>query len=228
MNGIQKYTNMKWIIYGIIALVLLGGGAFMFQDCSHKKQINTKDAEIARLSGLNDSIVASKIRTIEKIDTVTKYVTEYKFRHRAVDSIQVYEIIKGKNVGDLGNSDFADSFTIYKKMYEDTLVTEDFELPYRITLWGDIVGEPMFGKYILFDKTITKEHIVYVPKEIRVEERKSHLYIYGAWGTTGTFNESSYSGGFRFIYKTSWSLGLGYQRFDNTNIYNFEVGLKIL
>jgi len=30
---------MKWIIYGIIALVLVGVGAFMFQDCSHKKQI---------------------------------------------------------------------------------------------------------------------------------------------------------------------------------------------
>jgi len=216
---------MKDYIFGAIILVLLGLLGWSLRNNS--KQSKECQQTVAEKQTLIDSLVTSKTREVVKWDTVTKYITRNVTRYHAVDSVKVYEIIDGRQVSDFSMSDFDTSTIIYKKLYLDTLFTSDFTLPYRLSLWGDL-DYLVFNDYDLFDKTVTKEHVVYVPKEVVREVNKTHLYAYFMFGSSFSIDKNySYEGGLNLIFKNQFGVSLGYH-FYEVSMFKAGFSFKLL
>jgi len=214
--------DFKNYIYLAVILALL----FLFgrEMVNHRSDDKANETKIAFLDDRIDSLEASKTNYTVVYDTIEKYITQYRTKYYAVDSVKVYEIIDGR-VAD-ASIDVGDE--IYSKIYEDTLRTEDFTLPYTIKVWGglDYIG---FSKYTLNRKTEIIEHIVNVPVDVIKEINKNHLYIYGMFGTEwSNGNTFSYEGGLNLIIKNKVGFSVGYQRYGELNFIKGGLSLKII
>ena len=202
---------MKIVWYGVIAVVLALIAFYTWDEVSDRKEIRVRDSQIASLGVYIDSLEASKTKLTIQYDTVTKYVTKYVTKLR-VDSI----IIKRDTCLDL-----------YERTYIDTLKTEDFSLPYRVSLFGELkfVG---FDKYDLYTKEVIKEHIVKVPVEVIKESSKSHLYFYMMFGTYDFSGLNGVDLGFNYINKNRWGVSAGWQTIEKKSVWKAGVSLRLI
>lgn len=192
--------------------------------------ISDKDKQITRLGAEYDSLAQAKQETIIEYDTIVKVVRQKIYLTKAVDSVKIYEIIEGRQVGDMDEGDFATEPTIYRKVYDNVFETEDFSLPYRISLWGDL-EDISFESYTLYDKTVTEQHIVKVPV---YEKKRSHLYLTCGFNTNFQKGLNGGGVGFDYIHKKGWGLGAQYQNINalqprsERHFLIFDVKLKLL
>jgi len=198
----------KWVFYGVIAVVLAFIALYSYERITHNKDNSANEKEKTALRLEIKNLEESKTRVIR--DTIEVEVPYYvtKTEYLPSDSFLVYR----------------DTSYYYVREYKDTLVTDDFLIPYRLTVNG-YLEQTWFGNYTILREQTTIEHIVREPYEVVREIEKGHLYLYGMAGTTGSFDEQfSWEGGIDFTYKKIGFL-MGYQRYDGINL--FKLGLKV-
>lgn len=200
---------MKIVWYGVIVVVLALIAFYTWDEVGDRKQVRVRDSQIASLETYIDSLEAAKTKVTVRYDTVTKYVTQFVTKLK-VDSI----IVRRDTCLDL-----------YERVYSDTLKTEDFSLPYRIGMFGELkfIG---FDKYDLFTKEVVREHIVKVPVTKEVE--RGHLNMYMMFGTYDFSGMNGVDLGFSYTHRKGWGMNAGWQLIEKKGVYKVGVNVRLL
>ena len=102
-----------------------------------------------------------------------------------------------------------------------------FELSWSANATGRL-NWVKFPHYKLFDKTVTNNTVIEKPVPVYSYKENSHLYFYFGVNTMFDKGLSGVSGGFNFISKKGWGVGVGYLRIEKMNAMEAKVLLRIL
>jgi hypothetical protein len=192
--------KMLNFILAAIILVLIGVSLF-----DYKPTIKKQNKKLELLENKYDSLLTAKVRETIKYDTVIKY----KFLDRLIP----YKVFDTIYLGD----------TITAKIYKGGINDSTLKLSYEALTFGSL--ENIKFKYETYNKTVTKETILYIDKpfETKVWYPKRHLYLFGSIAS----DLRHYS--FDAVYMTKKQLAFkaGYMGFEKKSYITAGVGIKI-
>jgi hypothetical protein len=216
--------KLKFYLAAAVAVALL---TLYLSNCKRLKKENLELTNRVLLEQNKfDSCVNAKTYTVTHIDTVMVPNYIIKEKVQPVDSMAVWRAMSGKVVS-AKDADTTTDRQYFRRYYRDTLTTADFALPYFTSVDG-YLNVIEFGNYKLFDRTTETSHVIQVPTPVIQEYKRSHLYFYFGLNTMFEQGLSGFSGGFSYINKKGWGLGVGYLRIEKSNMAEAKVYLKIL
>jgi hypothetical protein len=190
---------LNYILAGII-LILLGISLF-----NEKPDIKKLNKENKTLSLKYDSLLHAKVKETIKYDTIhdTTFI-DNPIPFKEFDTIYLRD-------------------TITAKIYKGTIKNSILKLSYEALTFGSL--EDIKFTYETYNKTITKETILYIDKpfETKVWYPKRHLYLFGS--ITSDLKHFSFDA----VYNTKKQLAFkaGYMRYEKKSYITAGVGIRI-
>ena len=207
----MKDKLLKYLGFGLA----IGFMVLWLSNCWTKnKEINVLTADLAQSYQDYDSCVSAKVYVDTIVDTVDRILgyVEVPIEREVIRYDTIWVDSEAVEMPVLG--------------YFDTLKTKDFELYWRAE--AIYLSKIEFPYYRLYDATVVESNVI---EKVRYKDKfvyRSGLYFYFGLNTKFEKGLSGFGGGFDYINRKGWGLGVGYLRVEKDNMMQFNVKMRIL